>query len=140
MYPKRPPECHKDGRRWNKNYPSNWAGHKRVWYVDCKGSYRLTNNNCAYKVHYGVINNTQLEKKNNACKAYGNPGQYVACSAQRFICYRKNRVEVYHCGDHTCHVAMKTNKNLDKIKELIKSKLKIKPSEVLSSIVLAAFR
>lgn len=92
------------------------------------------------KVHYGVINNIQLEKKNNACKAYGNPGQYVACSARRLISYRKNRVEVYHCRDHTCHIAMKTNKNLDKIKELIKSKLKIKPSEVQSSIILAAFR
>lgn len=32
----------KDGRRWNKNYSSNWASHKRVWYADCKGSCRLT--------------------------------------------------------------------------------------------------
>ena len=44
-----------DGRRWKKNCPTNWQGHKRVRYADCKGSSICENENCPFKLQYGII-------------------------------------------------------------------------------------
>ena len=52
-----------DGRRWKKNCPTNWQGHKRVRYADCKGSSICENENCPFKLQYGIINRTQFEKR-----------------------------------------------------------------------------
>ena len=71
----------KNGRRWKKNCPTKWKGHAQVRYADCRGSYVCTNDNCPYKVHYGVINQTQFEKSGNQCKVCGSDGKYVPCHA-----------------------------------------------------------
>lgn len=98
------------------------------------------NENCPYKVHYGVINTTQFEKSGNQCKICGSDGKYVPCHARRYISYGKRKVKVFHQGNHTCQPIVKTTRNVQKIKELVKNNPNIKPAEIQSTIVLSAFR
>ena len=130
----------KDGRKWKKNCPTKWKGHAKVRYTDCRGSYMCTNDNCPYKVHYGVINTTHFEKSGNQCKVCGSDGKYVPCHARRYISYGKRKVRVFHQGNHTCKPIVKTTRNVQKIKELVKNNPNIKPAEIQSTIVLSGFR
>lgn len=131
----------KDGRKWNKDCPSKWTGHKRVRYANCKGSYVCQFSDCPCMVEYGVTNTMQFDNSRaNKCKACGNAGKYVACNARRYVSYGSNSTKIFHCGNHTCQVLMKTSGNMAKVKELIRNNPKIKPMEVQSSIILSAFR
>ena len=38
------------------------------------------------------------------CKGCGKVGEYIACSARRYLSYRSKAVTVYHIGNHTCPV------------------------------------
>ena len=130
----------RDGRKWCKNCPSYWKGHVRVRYADCKGSYHCVQDNCPYKIEYGVTNRTQFEG-DNLCKACGCRGEFVPCEARRYISYTEKNTKVYHYGHHSCPVIMKkTGKNKEKIEELVKNNPNIKPSEVQSSIIFSAYR
>ena len=131
----------KDGRKWNKDCPSKWKGHKRVRYANCKGSYVCQFSDCPYMLEYGVTNTTQFDHAHGyKCKACGVAGKYVACDAQRYVSYGSKSVKIFHCGNHICQVSMKTSGNMTKVKELIKNNPKIKPAEVQSSIILSAFQ
>ena len=57
-------------------------------------------------MEFGVTNTTQFEKEGGEmiCKGCGKVGEYVACSARRYLSYRSKAVTVYHIGNHTCPV------------------------------------
>jgi hypothetical protein len=85
----------KDGRRWKKNCPTNWQGHRRVRYADCKGSSICENENCPYKVQYGIINRTQFEKRSRknttiVCKGCGNVPKFISCPAVDISAMKEN--------------------------------------------------
>ena len=42
---------------------TNWKGHSRVRFSDCKGCYHCTSDRCPFKTQYGVTNTTQFETK-----------------------------------------------------------------------------
>ena len=119
---------------------SKWKGHAQVRYAECRGSCMCTNDNCPYKVLYGVINKTRFENSGNQCKVCGSEGKYVPCHARRYVSYGKRKVKVFHHGSHTCQSIVKTTRNVQKIKELVKNNPNIKPAEIQSTIVLSAFR
>lgn len=122
-----------------KNGPSKWKNHARVRYADCKGSYVCENDDCFYKKHYGMQNNTQFDK-DSKCKACGHSGKYIPCTVRRYISYGKTRVKVFHCGVHQCPVYTKTSgQSIAKIKVLITNNPNITPSQVQSSVILSAF-
>ena len=63
-----------DGRKWKKSCPTNWVGHRRVRFANCKGSHKCINESCTLKVQFGVLNTRQFEKKKGfglACKGCG---------------------------------------------------------------------
>ena len=76
-----------DGRKWKKTCPTNWKGHSRVRFSDCKRSHRCTEDRCPFKVQYGVTNTTQFEGKGGQIQLYkgcGNEGEFLPCYARRY--------------------------------------------------------
>ena len=134
----------KDGRKWKKNCHTTWSGHDRARYVDCKGSFKCTRNDCPFKVQYGVINTTQFEKKKTGeefhCKGCGLLAEFVPCSARRYISYGKKSAKVYHCGQHTCPVIKAPVKNTDQVHQILKDNPNIKPAELQSACILSTIR
>ena len=135
----------KDGRRWKKNCPTNWQGHKRVRYADCKGSSICENENCPYKIQYGIINRTQFEKRSRkdtttVCKGCGNVPTFISCPARRYISYGRKSVTVYHYGEHSCPVVKNVEKNVERIEQMVENNPNMKPAEIQSACVLSAFR
>ena len=97
-------ELLQDGRKWKKTCTTVWRGHARTRFADCKGSVKRSKEHCPFKVQFGVTNTTQFEKKHHGkqvCKGCGSEGQFVPCGACRYLHYRKNKVTVYHVGEHT---------------------------------------
>ena len=134
----------KDGRKWRKTCPTNWKGHSRVRFSDCKGSYRCISDRCPFKIQYGVTNTTQFEIKRDkriTCKGCGTEGEFVPCRARRYLSFAKKKVTVYHIGQHTCPITSTIEKkDVKSIEQLVRNNPNIKPSEVQSAIVLNAFQ
>lgn len=133
----------KDGRRWKKNAPTDWKGHERVRFSDCRGSYKCAMNKCPYKIQYGVTNTMQFEKKDGimVCKGCGEKGIYVSCDARRYLSFRGESVTVYHIGTHSCPVYQESTKIEAKlIEEIVQNQPDIKPSEIQSTFILNAFQ
>lgn len=133
-----------DGRKWKKNCPTSWKGHSRIRFSDCRGSYRCTADRCPFKVQYGVTNTTQFERKSDQrilCKGCGGEGEFVPCSARRYMSYGKTKVTVYHIGQHTCPITpISKKKDVKSVEQLVRNNPNIKPSEVQSAFVLTAFQ
>ena len=134
-----------DGRRWKKNCPTNWQGHKRVRYADCKGSSICENENCPFKLQYGIINRTQFEKRSRndttiVCKGCGSVPKFICCPARRYISYGKKSVTIYHYGEHSCPAIKKPEKCVERVEHIVKNNPNMKPSEIQSACVLSAFR
>jgi len=96
-------------------------------------------------MEFGVTNTTQLEKEGGemVCKGCGNVGEYVTCSARRYLSYRGKAVTVYHIGitNHTCPVNDSLReKDVVSIEQIIRNQPNIKPSEVQSAFVISAFQ
>ena len=133
----------KDGRKWKKNCPTEWKNHGRVRFADCKGSYKCVQKKCPFKMEFGVTNTTQFEKEGGEmiCKGCGKVGEYVTCSARRYLSYRDKAVTVYHIGNHTCPVNDSLRKkDVPSIEQIIRNQPNIKPSEVQSAFVISAFQ
>ena len=134
----------KDGRKWKKACPTNWKGHSRVRFSDCKGSYRCTSDRCPFKIQYGVTNTTQFEKKRDkriTCKGCGKEGEFVPCKARRYLSFAKDKVTIYHIGEHTCPITSTAEKkDVESIEQLVRNNPNIKPTEVQSAIILTAFQ
>ena len=56
----------RDGRKWKKNCPTQWKGHNRVRYADCKGSHECYSARCPFRLEFGVVNTTQFRTKKMA--------------------------------------------------------------------------
>jgi len=126
-----------------KNCPTEWKNHGRVRFADYKGSYKCVQKKRPFKMEFGVTNTTQFEKEGGemVCKGCGKVGEYVTCTARRYLSYRGKAVTVYHIGNHTCPV----NDSLRKkdalsIEQIIRNQPNIKPSEVQSAFVISAFQ
>ena len=131
----------KDGRKWKRNCPTSWKGHRRIRYADCRGSNKCGNDNCPYRIEYGLINTVQFKRKGiTVCRGCGQLVLSVPCSARRYLSYGKSAIKVYCCGVHTCPVIKKVAKNNNQIAQLVKDNPNIKPSQVQSACVLSAFR
>lgn len=132
-----------DGRKWKKSCPTDWLGHRRVRFADCKGSHKCTNESCPFKVQFGVINTRQFEKNKALgliCKGCGMKAGFVRCFARRYISTSNKQTKVYHYGTHTCPITKPVVKNTAQVSQILKNNPNIKPSEIQSSCILAAFR
>ncbi|XP_028410231.1 uncharacterized protein LOC114532836 [Dendronephthya gigantea] len=90
-----------DGRKWKKNCPTNWTGHSRVRYADCKGSFKCIEPRCPYKVQYGIVNTKQFDNSrdgNAKCRVCGKKAEHVPCNARRYISYGQTSVTVFYYG------------------------------------------
>jgi len=94
-------------------------------------------------MEFGVTNTTQFDKEGGkmVCKGCGKVGEYVTCSARRYLSYRGKAVTVYHIGNHTCPVnGSLRKKDVPSIEQIVRNQPNIKPSEVQSAFVISAFQ
>jgi len=112
-------------------------------YADCRGSYRCTNVKCPFRVQYGVINTTQIEKdatSSEVCRVCQEKAEYVPCPGRRYVKLGKSLVKVFHCGTHTCPVVNKPSKPTERVRDILKKTPELKPSQVQSAFILSALR
>ena len=92
-------------------------------------------------MQFGVTNTIQVEKKRDGkqvCKGCGSGGEFVPCGARKYLSYGKNKVTVYHVGEHTCPVtSIQKKKDIKTVEELVWDNPNIKPSEI---VYLCSFR
>ena len=122
-----------DGRNWKKSCPTDWVGHRRVRYGDCKGSHKCVNESCPFKVQFDVLNTRQFEKKKGfglACKGCGAKAIFVQCFARRHVSTSDKQTKVYYYAKHTCPIINPVVKNTAEISQLLRNNPNIKPSEI----------
>ena len=132
-----------DGRKWKKSNVTQWKKKGEMRYSDCKGSFRCINAQCPFRVQFGVTNTRQFKNGSNndqACSVCGDAGEFVACTARRYVNYGKRGVQVFHCGNHTCPVTSRREKPTERVKEMIKKHPRLKPAEIQSAFVLSSLR
>ena len=81
-----------DGRKWKKSNVTQWKNKGEMRYSDCKGSFRCINTQCPFRVQFGVTNTRQFKNGSNndqACSVCGDAGEFVACTARRYVKYGK---------------------------------------------------
>ena len=92
-------------------------------------------------MQFRVANTIQVEKKRDGkqvCKVCGSGGEFVPCGARKYLSYGKNKVTVYHVGEHTCPVtSIQKKKDIKTVEELVWDNPNIKPSEI---VYLCSFR
>ena len=126
-----------------KNCPTEWKNHGRVRFADCKGSYKCAQKKCPFKMEFNVTNTKKFVKERGEmiCKIWGKVGEYVACSARRYLSYRSKAVTVYHIGNHTCPVNDSLRKkDVTSLEQIIRNQPNIKPFKVQSAFVISAFQ
>ena len=92
---------------------------------------------------FSVVNTTQFKNMKDGgviCSACNQQSEYVECLARRYISYGPSFTKIFYCGNHTCPVIKPLRKNKDQVRQLIKDKPKIKPSEIQSACITSAFR
>jgi hypothetical protein len=90
-----------DGRRWLKDSTTSWTGYGRLRFANCRGSMICNNKNCPYRKDYGVINKLCFDK-DNKCNACGEHADSVPCPARRYVQIKETKLNIFHCGIHTC--------------------------------------
>jgi len=56
----------RDGRKWKKNCPTQWKGHNRMSYVDCKGSHKCCSARCPFRLEFDEVSTTQFRTKKDS--------------------------------------------------------------------------
>lgn len=51
-----------DGRKWKTSTVTQWKRHGPMRYADCQGSFKCTNAKWSFRIEYGVVNRTQVNK------------------------------------------------------------------------------
>ena len=127
----------KDGRPWNKDVPTKWAGR-----ATCKEDLKCSNVNCLYWTEFGHPNTTQFETKKNekicAICQYAVESQF--CGAQRYVIYMENTAIVCHEGNHTCTAIDPLDINKDEIKKAFKENPKLTASQYSNLRIAGAIR
>ena len=94
-------------------------------------------------VEFGDVNTTQFKNMKDGgviCSACNQQSEYIECFARRYISYGPSFTKMFYRGNHTCPVIKPLRKNKDQVRQLIKDKPKIKPSEIQSACIMSAFR
>ena len=129
-----------DGRRWLKDSTTSWASYGRMRFANCRGSRICNNNNFPYKKEYGVINKLQFNK-DNTCTACGTHADLIYCPARRYIQIKQTKLNIFHCGLHTCPVrSQSSEKPVETVKEMFKKNPNLKPSEVQSALLVSSLQ
>lgn len=131
-----------DGRKWKKDSRTEWNGYKILRFANCSGSYKCTNLNCIYKVEWGVVNTLQfIRKETTTCSLCGEKALLVNCDARRYLIVKNRHINVYHHGEHTCTVRKsRPTAPKEDIRDFIKKKSYIKPTQVQSAYILSMLR
>lgn len=111
--------------------------------VNRKGSFRCINTQCPFHVQFGVTNTRQFKNGSNndqACSVCGDSGEFVACTARRYVKYGKRGVQLFHCGKHTCPVTSRPEKPTKCMKGMIKKHSRLKPAEIQSVFVMSSLQ
>ena len=112
-------------------------------YANCYGSYRCKNDKCPFRTEYGVINKTQFKRNQygeEICRICESVGEYVPCTARRYIRKGKKSVKVFHLGTHTCPLLSKPEKPKQQVKEIFQKNPNLTPSEIQSSLAMSSLR
>ena len=112
-------------------------------YADCQGSFKCTNESCPFRVEFGVVNRTKVNKDKDGtttCGICGRKTEYVPCPGRRYVRKGKKSIKVFHWGNHTCPVISKPEKPTTKIREMLEENPKLTPSEIQSSFIMASLR
>ena len=126
-----------------KSTVTEWKRYGPMRYADCQGSFKCTNESCPFRVEFGVVNRTQINKDKDGtttCGICGRKTEYVPCPGRRYVRKGKKSIKVFHWGNHTCPVISKPEKPTTKIREMLEENPKLTPSEIQSSFIMASLR
>ena len=87
------------GRKWKKITVTQWKRHGPMRYADCRGSVKCKNAKSPFRIEYGVVNRTQVNKNKEGiviCQICGEETEYVPCPALRYIRKGKKNIKVFH--------------------------------------------
>ena len=132
-----------DGRKWKKGNITQRKRHVPMRYADCRRSFKCTNAKCPFRIEYGVVNRTQVNKNKEGiatCQICGEESEYFPCPARRYIRKGKKNIRVFLLGGHTCPVISKPEKLTKKIRGMLIENLKLTLSEVQSSFIMPYLR
>ena len=132
-----------DGRKWKKSTVTQWKRYGPTRYADCQGPFKCKNEKCPFRVEFGVVNRTQVNKEKDSigmCRICGHVTEYVPCPGRRYIRKGKKTIKVFHWGEHTCPVISNPEKPNKKIREMLEKNPKLTPSEIQSSFIVASLR
>lgn len=125
-----------DGRKWKKGNITQWKRHGPMRYADCRGSFKCTNAKCPFRIEYGVLNRTQVNKKKEGIATCRKcPLPYTTIHTER-----QEKQKGFSLGEHTCPVISKPEKLTKKIRGILIENLKLTPSEVQSSFIMPCLR
>lgn len=88
-------------RKWKKSTVTQWKRHGPMRYADCRGSIKCKNAKSPFRIEYGVVNRTQVNKNKEGiviCQICGEETEYVPCPARPYIRKGKKNIKVFHWG------------------------------------------
>ena len=132
-----------DGRKWKKSSVTEWKNYGPMRYSNCNGSYKYTNETCPFRTEYGDISRTQFKRNptgEEICRIGERVGDYVPCTARRYIKEGKKSIRVFHLGTTLVQCYQSQINQKKKVKEMFKKNPKSTPSEMQSSLVMSALR
>ena len=132
----------KDGRPWLTWCTCNRGVRRRA---RCSGSWRCQNPKCLFQKEKGSCNDVQFTTgKKKKCFICEEDTTHISCPAVKIWEFSadKTRVDIYHCGVHTCR-AIPARRNLqikDKLKEDFEKHSSLKPSEAAANTLVSALK
>ena len=136
----------KDGRPWLTWCTSNRSQHRGVRRrARCGGSWKCENPSCLFLKEKGSSNRVQFTGgKQKKCFICEEDASHISCPAVKIWEFNvdKTRVDIYHCGAHTCR-AVPNKRNLaieDKLKEDFEKHSSLKPSEAAANTLVSALK
>ncbi|CAB4034288.1 Hypothetical predicted protein [Paramuricea clavata] len=121
-----------DGRCWFKDSTS-WAEYGHMRFANCCDTLVCSNSKCMYQSQYGIVNKMQFSK--GKCTACEVTAASVACCARCYIFVKRQKLRVFHCGDHTCPVYTKSERPVANERDVLKKGPTLKPSQVQSALL-----
>lgn len=91
-------------------------------------------------MEYGLKNNTQFDKKTNVCRVCGESGDYLPCTARKYVAKLAEKVFVYHCEKHTCPFSPNADRATEQEGRKVVENPDATPTQIQSNVILSKMR
>ena len=129
----------RDGRPWQHDTRTKWAGYDTVRYKNCNGMPVCPNNECLYKSEFGTENSPRFDRSNK-CTICGATGEQIACPARKYTAFKGGCAHIFHHGTHTCEAKQLEQRPVELVASSIAVNPSVKPSTIQGNAILADMR